>query len=69
MPENNISFTRFLPDTSKKQLQESGLFLRRLRQEVQQIRAEEPDLTGYHLHNLDFDESDEGLSVTMHFTV
>ena len=69
MTESQISVNRLLPDTTKRDLQESGQFLRRLRQEVQQVRAEDPGLTGYHLHNLDFDESKEGLSVTMHFTM
>lgn len=69
MPENQVSVTRLLPATSKKQLQESGQFLRRLRQEVQQVKTEDPNLTGYHLHNLDFDESDDGLAVTLHFTM
>jgi len=69
LPENQISVNRFLPDTSKRELQKTGQFLRRLRQEVQQVRAEDPGLSGYHLHNLDFEESDEGLAVTMHFTV
>lgn len=69
MPENQISVTRLLADTSRRELQESGQFLRRLRQEVQQAKAEDPNLSGYHLQNLDFDESDDGLAVTMHFTM
>lgn len=67
MPENQISITRLIPDTSKKELQESGQFMRRLRQEVQYVKAEDPNLAGYHLQNLDFSESDDGLAVTMHF--
>ncbi|MFZ5639859.1 MAG: hypothetical protein ACOY4Q_04110 [Bacillota bacterium] len=69
MPENQISVTRLLVDTSKRELQESGQFLRLLRQEVQQVKAEDPNLSGYHLHNLDFDELEDGLAVTMHFTM
>lgn len=47
--------------------QDGGLFLRQLRDTVQEVKTEDPSLADYHLYDLGFIQQENGLEVKMYF--
>ncbi|KNZ70678.1 hypothetical protein Tfer_0356 [Thermincola ferriacetica] len=58
--------SRFFPEMHKVG-QDGGLFLRQLRDTVQEVKAEDPSLADYHLYDLGFIQQENGLEVKMYF--
>lgn len=48
--------------------QDNGSFLRQLRSTVQEIKSEDPSLSGFHLSDLGFIQQESGLEVKLYFS-
>lgn len=59
--------SRFFPDMLKVG-QDNGSFLRQLRSTVQEIKSEDPSLSGFHLSDLGFIQQESGLEVKLYFS-